>query len=596
MRQKKIDALNKMVSTDPEISKHSPFKKKCTDVYSLFVRRRSSAVCKLLTNKPSTAVAILKHVWDQEYKDPQKRVFMNKYWKRCDTSLARLMLDIGKSKAKKDDTKLLSAVNKVKQKYNSLRQASKVANISWTTFHRNTYVKKDQKKKLSYSRKLTDEQVRDIQAHFVSDDISFPLPEKKYQGKRFMCNSVQKFFKMYNLLHSTTHKISLATYYRYKPKGVKFQGKIPFRQSCCEKCQNVENIIEQASKYMLNIPRDVGGCVDRTLCTYNDYFPQLPCILRTCKMCSTKQFYNEIVESNKAKMSDTRKRFLIKQWITTTVKKNGATQSFLHWKFERCSYKEMAKFLTDSLEKMAEHSFNASWNYVQYKQAKKNIRPGDVIFVHDFAQNYLCQHQRECQGLHWRHEQVTLMPTVAHYVCPKENCDSLVTHEIVHVSEDLKHDAHLVKQFTTKSISILKENKIPIRKIIEFTDQAPSQYKNKTAFRYMTQSKIPIMKNYFGVHHGKSSCDACTGRVKQGVSRLVRSEIEVVNSAKTFHTACVKHLAKPPKLTSGDCQHYMLTFELHAQLHSRPKLLIGLQCLTLVKYIVLGILTWMTFI
>ena len=87
----------------------------------------------------------------------------------------------------------------------------------------------------------------------------------------------------------------------------------------------------------------------------------------------------------------------------------------------------------------------------------------------------------------------------------------------------------------------------------------------------MTQSKIPIMKNYFGVRHGKSSCDACTGRVKQGVSRLVQSEIEVVNSAKTFQTACVKHLAKPPKLNSEDCQHYMLTFELHTQLCSRPK-------------------------
>ena len=123
-------------------------------------------------------------MWDQEYKDPQKRVIMNKYWKRCDTSLARLMLVIGKSKAKKDATKLLSAVNKVKQKYNSLRQAAKVANISWTTFHRNIYIKNNQKKKLSYSCKLTDEQVRDIQEHFVSDDISFPLPEKKYQGKR----------------------------------------------------------------------------------------------------------------------------------------------------------------------------------------------------------------------------------------------------------------------------------------------------------------------------------------------------------------------------------------------------------------------------
>ena len=98
----------------------------------------------------------------------------------------------------------------------------------------------------------------------------------------------------------------------------------------------------------------------------------------------------------------------------------------------------------------------------------------------DFTQNYLCQHQNECQGLHWKHEQVTLMPTVAHYRCPNSECQCLVTLEIVHISEDLKHDAHLVKQFTTKAISILEKNKIPTCKIIEFSE--PSQYKNKNAF------------------------------------------------------------------------------------------------------------------
>ena len=203
---------------------------------------------------------------------------MNKYWKRCDTNLAKLMLDIGKSKAKKDDTKLLSAVNKVKQKYNSLCQACKLADISWTTFHRHTYVKPSAKRKAGYSCKLSEAQVKDIQSHFESDDISFLLPNKKYEGKRFMRNSVQKSLKMDNLLHTTTCKISLATYYQYKPKAIKFQGKIPFRQSCCEKCQNVENIIEQSSKYMSNIPKDLGGYIDRTLCSYPDYFPQLNCI------------------------------------------------------------------------------------------------------------------------------------------------------------------------------------------------------------------------------------------------------------------------------------------------------------------------------
>ena len=166
---------------------------------------------------------------------------------------------------------------------------------------------------------------------------------------------------------------------------------------------------------------------------------------------------------------------------------------------------------------------------------------------------------------------MTLMPTVAHYVCPNSECHSLVTHEIVHVSEDLKHDAHLVKQFTTKAISILEKSKIPIHKIIEFTDEAPAQYKNKTAFRYMTQYKVPIVHNFFGICHGKSSCNACTGRVKQGVSRLVHSEIELVNSAKTFYTACVKHLAKPPKCTPEECQHHIRTFELHPKLPLRPK-------------------------
>ena len=52
----------------------------------------------------------------------------------------------------------------------------------------------------------------------------------------------------------------------------------------------------------------------------------------------------------------------------------------------------------------------------------------------------------------WGHKQVTLHPTVAYYTCPNEVCSKLVTHEVVHVSDDLKHDAHLVKRFHTKTV------------------------------------------------------------------------------------------------------------------------------------------------
>ena len=96
-------------------------------------------VRKLLTDKPATAVAIMKHVFEQEYKHPEKRKLMNKYWNQ-NVHLVELMLEIGKHKGRKDDVKLLQCVNKVKQKYNSLRQACRLTDISWTKFHRHTYV------------------------------------------------------------------------------------------------------------------------------------------------------------------------------------------------------------------------------------------------------------------------------------------------------------------------------------------------------------------------------------------------------------------------------------------------------------------------
>ena len=287
---------------------------------------------------------------------------------------------------------------------------------------------------------------------------------------------------------------------------------------------------------MLGVPVDVGDAIDKSLCQYTGYFPKVDCILHTCNKCGTTPYQNLILQINWNKLTDERKRFLVKIWVTKTECKEGVVESFLHWKFERCNYTGLIALLMEHMSKMAEHTFMVSWNYVQYKQARKNILVGDVIFLHDFAQNYLCTHQNEVQGLHWRHKQVTLMPTVAHYRCAK--CNEIVTHEIVHITDDMKYDAHLVKMFTERSIKVLKSNNVQVHKIIEFTDQAPFQYKNKTAFTYLAKCSIPIQKNYFGVRHGKSSCDACTGRVKQAVTNLVKSEQAVVKCTVFLQHLC----------------------------------------------------------
>ena len=116
---------------------------------------------------------------------------------------------------------------------------------------------------------------------------------------------------------------------------------------------------------------------------------------------------------------------------------------------------------------------------------------------------------------------------------------------------------------------MLKKKKNEIFKIVEFTDQAPSQYKNKTAFRYLGQSKIPTVRNFCAVRHGKGPCNACTGRVKQGITRLVKSGTEVVNLAVSFYDIAKKHLEIDP-VPFDKCQHLLQTFLFTNKLLQRP--------------------------
>ena len=98
------------------------------------------------------------------------------------------------------------------------------------------------------------------------------------------------------------------------------------------------------------------------------------------------------------------------------------------------------------------------------KKSKSNIQHGEVVMVQDFAQNYLYNLQNEPQAIHWLHKQATLHPTVVHYKCPVDDCHT-VTHEVVHISNDLKPDAHLVEKFHQATMKALKDQNVEVCKI-----------------------------------------------------------------------------------------------------------------------------------
>ena len=86
-------------------------------------------------------------------------------------------------------------------------------------------------------------------------------------------------------------------------------------------------------------------------------------------------------------------------------------------------------------------------------------------------------------------------------------------HEVVHSSDDLKHDAHIVKHFRTRTVEALHKNNVEV--CIMFNLQTKLHHNTK-----IKQHSTIWLKMIFplSVRHGKGPCDACTGHVKQGIT------------------------------------------------------------------------------
>ena len=575
-REAKLKEINKCVcacnTEKKEVNGYSisPIKESKPFKSDSFVRKKCSEINKLMPKRPETYVKVLRHLWNQASRCPEKRSCIKKLWS-VDDPLSKYMYLLGKYKAKKKQEKIEQTVEKIRKHHSSLRNAWKKTNMHWNEFHRATkcsrIIGRPQKK---FIRKLDANEQESIESFLCSDDASFPLPDKKYAGKRFLKTSLKNTLKMYHLLRKTTRRISMTTLRRYKPKHIKLRGKIPFRQSCCEVCQNFDNILDKMSKHLKTCPKTIEDACEMSMCQTESYFPNLKCAFRECSECGTQKAIDTIRNGNEESFNRNA-IVMVKQWQNKKeyVKSSDKIKTYMHWKYHRLSMENLLKMFADQLETLTRHSFFGSWNFHQYLVCKNNIEKGEIILVIDYSQNYLCVHQNEVQALHWVHAQVTLHPICVTYRCPIDGCNELVLHEVVHVSDDMTHDAHLVRKMLKNTFPILRQRGVEIKKIIEWSDQAPSQYKNKSAFHYIAQDNIPTMRNFFGVRHGKGPCDACTGRVKQGITNLVKSGEEVVNSAQTFFEVAKKHLEKPC-LDKEKCCHYVMNFVFTDKIAKRP--------------------------
>ena len=160
----------------------------------------------------------------------------------------------------------------------------------------------------------------------------------------------------------------------------------------------------------------------------------------------------------------------------------------------------------------------------KFKNTLQHLQIGQVLFVHDFQMNLMLFVQDEPAGVHWEHPQITVHPTSVFYQCLNKCCNEIVREDIIHISDDKKHDKHAESTFINKSIEHLRSKRVPIMEIIDFTDQCSGQYKSRFIFHNITKFNIPYTRHFYGVKHGKDPSDRAGGRFKKCMCNAVKAK------------------------------------------------------------------------
>lgn len=321
------------------------------------------------------------------------------------------------------------------------------------------------------------------------------------------------------------------------------------------------------------------------------------CIFRECKMCSAMKLQEYIIKENEG--LDWKQEVTWHQWKTVVIeeKKDKTDEKNHHDNKNRDDNvkgnidqqntagveqndkenenveKDKKKRILDkvryrgalstllslfirSISSMSVHLFHFRWQAMQIEEAKKQLQTGDVLLIMDFATNHSHHRQDEIHGAFWCRKQTTLHPIIVYYPCPEEKCEHLVRDEVMIFSDDLKHDSFAVNKFVERVVTHLKEQGIPVKRIVMWSDNCGPQYKSCRVFDSMSKvDDIPIMRDYFCARHGKAEADGAIGRLSMHIDAVVRSGTYELGSVGELTRYCVLKLTID-KGKGGMCCHW----------------------------------------
>ena len=299
-----------------------------------------------------------------------------------------------------------------------------------------------------------------------------------------------------------------------------------------------------------------------TLCSKKDGEEyQKKCLDRQCTECGTF-LVDDHFQPLLSQHTDSQIKW--NRWELKAVTCNGQNLTRMTKIQKAGTIRNIIDELKTELVQFSKHLFDASWQWRQYENLCNKLPDKWVVFCMDYAENYTCRSQDEAQAAHWANVQCTIHPVVATYHCPEEGCHDIVTDSIVFISNDQKHCCHGVQHFNSLAINHLLERGVEIQKLIHFTDCAPTQYKNKTAFVDASFSLqdfgFPTEKHFFGSRHGKGPCDREIGVIKKQVRLAVVGRQAEITNAEELYDYAKQNLLRPKTSSTSEHVHSRRSF------------------------------------
>ena len=414
--------------------------------------------------------------------------------------------------------------------------------------------------------------VESIQSFYLDPKISRELPCMRTvhrQRQTFIMEvPVAQAFVMWKAENPEVSAVSLSVFQKLRPTFVLLQRSTTLNQCLCEYCTSIMLKLEALNRVLsvceakdLHI-KNKYNLIDFTTCDKGSQrFHDLKCTERTCKDCGTS-LLTEHFASFKDRHGERKVSWLAWESRTYTHDGKQKTKKVQVTKENTCAH--LIEEITMEAGPLAKHVFIANWQSDMFSLIKRKLPLGWSLLVMDFAENYSCLSQDEIQAAHWAIQQVTVHPVVCFYHCQHDDGTSHIAQEaLVFLSDDLRHDSHLVHHFEMMTLHHLKDRGVQLIHVVEFTDGCSAQYKSRSPFANISYSKhihgVSIERNYFGSRHGKGPSDGVSGCVKSTVRRAVISRRAVVNNVENMYSFCEKNM------TLDNCRKQRRTFFLVRQ-------------------------------